>query len=273
MESVCQLLLSHGHDVVPAGDGHTALTLGKDGAIDVALVDLLLDDIPGISVVENLVRDRPELVCVLVAESGSFENAIEALRAGACDLASKPLLASSLVDLIRRAELRLGARPSRASADLESHALRRWAALVQGATSLSGDPRTLAEWARGVAVSTGTLRNWCRTAGISARRSLWFARVLRAVHLSSGGSRRPQDVMNIVDKRTLSKVLLLAGGNPDDLPVSLEHFLRRQRLLENDEAIAVLRGDLHRAAVGGSSTRIESGSESLNILRQSVRSR
>src|SRR5262249_33722326 len=104
----------------------------------------------------------------------------------------------------------------------------------------SHDPRTLADWGRSVAVSSGAIRNWCQTAGISARNSLWFARTLRAVIEQFGTAGAPENLLDIVDSRTLSRVLRAAGGTGDALPNGLQQFLNRQTFVTDNSAIAVV---------------------------------
>ena len=81
-------------------------------------------------------------------------------------------------------------------------------------------------------MSPGALRNWCRTAGVSARRSLVFARLLRAAFLSQGGRHRPEDLLDVVDRRTFVGLLRFAGLDPErPFPESPEAFLQQQTLV------------------------------------------
>src|SRR5579872_5378065 len=52
-----------------------------------------------------------------------------------------------------------------------AHAAARWARLVVRVTESSRDTPTIDAWGRFVAASPGAVRNWCRTAGVPARRS------------------------------------------------------------------------------------------------------
>jgi hypothetical protein len=91
------------------------------------------------------------------------------------------------------------------------------------------------------------LRNWCRTAGISPRRALVFARLLRAVLLADGGRHRPENLLDIVDRRTLTGLLKMGGFDPEeDLPGDVETFLERQTLVRDLESIVAIRRVLRR---------------------------
>jgi hypothetical protein len=119
----------------------------------------------------------------------------------------------------------------------EAHALRRWALPLVAMLDAPEDPRTLHEWGRTVGVSTGALRNWCRTARLSARDSLMFGRVLRVVIQQKECADRPEDLLNIVDRRTLAKVLAASGAARDRLPASSDEFFTTQRFIERKDAV------------------------------------
>ena len=115
--------------------------------------------------------------------------------------------------------------------------LKRWSDVVVRPILSETDLRTLYEWGRFLGVSRGTLRNWCHTARISARRSLLFARLLRAVARRDASTGQLEDLLNVVDGRTISKLLTLAGSTGRDLPSSVPLFLESQRLIKSEPAI------------------------------------
>jgi hypothetical protein len=121
---------------------------------------------------------------------------------------------------------------------LEAHAAARWARAIVPIIDCPGDPKTIALWGRWIAVSSGALRNWCRTAGVPARRSLIFGRLLRAVHLSDGGRHKPENVLDVVDRRTLVALLRSSGLDASGkLPGSLAEFLEIQTLVRDRDAL------------------------------------
>jgi hypothetical protein len=134
------------------------------------------------------------------------------------------------------------------------HSVKRWADVVMKLTCSPTDPRTLNEWGRFVGVSVGGLRNWCRTAQLPARRSLVFARVLRAVMRQHGTTLAADELLNVTDRRTLGKLLELGGGASGRLPTCPEEFLERQQLIGHQRAIATVRSMLTRPPSSVSST-------------------
>jgi len=124
------------------------------------------------------------------------------------------------------------------SGEHEAHAAARWARALIPILGAPKDPRTLAGWSRLANASRGALRTWCVTVGISPRRSLVFARLLRAVLLGRGGRSRPENLLDVVDRRTLAGLLKLAGLNADAFPRNADEFLSRQTLIRDAEALA-----------------------------------
>ena len=143
--------------------------------------------------------------------------------------------------LLEKARRRNTAALGSLERDIQAHSLIRWSTIVVGAVSSKSDVTTLREWGRAVGVSVGALRNWCLTAGIPARQSLIFARLLRAIVRQKGGSVPPEYLLNIVDRRTLVKVLVAAGGTRDKLPVNVDEFCSRQKLVANKSAVEHVR--------------------------------
>ncbi len=126
-----------------------------------------------------------------------------------------------------------------------AHAVARWANAIVPLIDAPSDPKTLARWSRCIFVSPGALRNWCRTASISPRRSLVFARLLRAVVLNEHGDRRLENLLDVVDRRTLTGLLEFAGfEGPAQFPSDPEAFLGRQNLIRDADALRELRRSL-----------------------------
>jgi len=126
------------------------------------------------------------------------------MQAGACDFVEKPLIDDNLLSVVENA-LACKADPdatnviAKGAAPPEAHAVARWANAVVGVIDSRCDPNTFEAWGRCVASSPGTLKNWCRIAGFSPKRSLMLARLLRAVVRHHIDGYRPCDCLNVVD--------------------------------------------------------------------------
>lgn len=92
------------------------------------------------------------------------------------------------------------------------YAACRWARAVVVVAPLAEDVPTLPQWARAAHSSVGALRALCRAAHVSAKPSLDFARVLRAV--LQGRQLEDWDPANLLDvrhERTLARLVRESG--------------------------------------------------------------
>jgi len=143
-----------------------------------------------------------------------------------------------------------------------SYAGERWAQAVLKVIVADVDPRTFAGWARLIGASTATLGTWCRAARVSPRRSTELARLSRALHLTGGMLTDLQEVLDIIDPRTVKRLLTRAGVDGIDGPLPLQEFLREQRLVQNPTALHAL--TLALAARGIQST--DGGPASVDLI-------
>jgi len=131
----------------------------------------------------------------------------------------------------------------------EAHAAARWARSLVRLIDSPKDPRTVSRWGRWVGVSPRALRTWCLGAGIAPRSSLVFGRLLRAVFLSDSGRHRLENLLDVVDRRTFTGLLRLAGfAGPDDLPMDVDEFLARQHIVADPAMLYEVRRALETRA-------------------------
>jgi DNA-binding response OmpR family regulator len=88
-----------------AGSGRRALEMLLDEPADVVLLDLGLPDLPGLEVLRRVHNYFGCQVVVLTGDP-TVQTAISALRGGAVDYLTKPLLVNDLVEAIARVEAR-----------------------------------------------------------------------------------------------------------------------------------------------------------------------
>lgn len=237
-----QLVLERaGYEVACSQDALSGLPLIGQFKPDVVLIDLRLPDVSGLEVLRLLRRQATSPRCILVTRFGHDQARAEAIRLGAFDCVEQPLTPGLLLALVHNAASgRTDQERDRAG---ESHALARWADVVVRGVRSPKDMPTLQEWGRSVAVSKGGIRNWCYTASLSPRQSLQFMRVLRAV-INQTSLLGPEDLLDIVDRRTLAKLLMRSGGTTSTLPKDVVLFLDRQRIIQNVKALAAVRAAL-----------------------------
>jgi two-component system response regulator PilR (NtrC family) len=87
-------------DVTAASSCAAAITSLKSGAFDLCLTDMRLPDGDGLSIVEWIQQNRPQLPVAVITAHGNVESAVRALKLGAFDFISKPLDLAALRRLI-----------------------------------------------------------------------------------------------------------------------------------------------------------------------------
>ncbi|MCC5885912.1 MAG: SpoIIE family protein phosphatase [Gammaproteobacteria bacterium] len=90
-ESLAARLRSRGFQVDAAASGAEALQFADDQAPDLILCELHMDDPDGLSMLERLTRDLPDVPLVVVTADSSMGDVMQALRLGAADYLWKPV--------------------------------------------------------------------------------------------------------------------------------------------------------------------------------------
>ena len=103
LESMSEWLVSQGYQVKAADGCQSAREIIDEYSLDVAVVDLRLADGDGFEVLAYCRKNQPALPVILMTGYGTVETGIEALRYGAHDLLTKPLIDEELRVSIKRA--------------------------------------------------------------------------------------------------------------------------------------------------------------------------
>jgi len=123
-----------------------------------------------------------------------------------------------------------------------SHSAQRLADAIVLATNSTRDPRTLTAWGQSIGVSRGALRVWCTAAGVSARSSLDFLRILRAIIRSEHDSWDLLSLLDVVDQRSLMRLLDRGSVRQlcrDNRP-TVEEFMSRQKFLKGRRLVEAI---------------------------------
>ena len=103
LEAMADFLRSFGHRVETCQTAREAISRGATYPFDVVLCDVNLQDDDGFHVLETIKAAAPETAVVLITGFGTIENAVEAIRLGAFDYLTKPLIDDDLSLCIQRA--------------------------------------------------------------------------------------------------------------------------------------------------------------------------
>lgn len=91
-------------EVLEVSDGAAAIQRLKEGvSISLALIDLDMPVMNGLSLLRQVRKDWPSLPCIVLTGSERMEDAVEAMQLGAADFISKPAQPERLITSVRNA--------------------------------------------------------------------------------------------------------------------------------------------------------------------------
>ncbi len=117
--TLCDVLKIKGFVPVAVQTGSAALALVDQGDIDTALIDLRLEDMPGLELLRLIKQHSPDTECILLTGYASQDSAIQAINLGAYSYYQKPFNIDQLILSIRHAGERRAA--GKALAESETH--------------------------------------------------------------------------------------------------------------------------------------------------------
>ncbi|MGA2400480.1 MAG: response regulator, partial [Syntrophobacteraceae bacterium] len=123
-----------GFEVWEAGDGREGLALFRRKRPEVVLVDLRMPGVSGLEVIETMAAEAPEIPVVVLSGTGIITDAIEAIRKGAWDYVTKPVVNMDALEHVVnsvRERARLREETRRYQEHLEDEVLRRTQELKQ----------------------------------------------------------------------------------------------------------------------------------------------
>ena len=97
------ILEQEGYQVETAADGREALRMVERAPFHLVLTDLRMEDMDGVTLLQELHRKHPQVVTVVLTGYASIESSIDALRQGAYDYLVKPCVIEDLKRTVRRA--------------------------------------------------------------------------------------------------------------------------------------------------------------------------
>jgi len=101
-QTIGEYLEELGHKVDGVRDGISALKAIELGNYDLALVDIRMPGMQGLSLLARIQEIQPDISVVIITAHGSMEIAVQALRLGAMDFLSKPIQLLELDAMLER---------------------------------------------------------------------------------------------------------------------------------------------------------------------------
>lgn len=100
-------LTHHGYRVVIMSDGREALTYLQKNAVDVAILDVMVPGVDGLTICQRL-AGRPYLGIIMLTARDAVADKIRALDCGADDYVTKPFVLEELVARVQAVRRRRG---------------------------------------------------------------------------------------------------------------------------------------------------------------------
>ena len=101
-ETIAKVLREVGYKVLLAQNGREAVDLLATSNIDVALLDIRMPEMDGMSVLAKYQELSPETQIIMITAFGTVENAVNALELGADDYVTKPFVFDEILIKIER---------------------------------------------------------------------------------------------------------------------------------------------------------------------------
>ncbi|MCD4683662.1 MAG: sigma-54 dependent transcriptional regulator [Bacteroidales bacterium] len=99
---VSEYLKNEGYHVYSAGNPSTAIDLLESKIIDIALLDIRLPEMDGITFLKKINQQYPYLGVIMMTGYGEMSNVIQAMRYGAVDFLNKPFKLNEVKESIER---------------------------------------------------------------------------------------------------------------------------------------------------------------------------
>lgn len=102
LEMLTEVLTDNDYVVIPAKDGQQAVDALTQHSFPVALVDIRLPDVSGMSLLEVLLSQQPDCTILMMTGEATVEAAVDALKRGAHDYLAKPFRTELLLLKLKR---------------------------------------------------------------------------------------------------------------------------------------------------------------------------
>jgi len=100
--SLCEVLALEGYSCSNAPNGFDALGMMKEAFFDIVISDMKMPEMEGLDLLKRIKADHPKTAVIMVTGFGSIESAVEAMREGAVDYITKPIIDDEIKIIIKR---------------------------------------------------------------------------------------------------------------------------------------------------------------------------
>ncbi len=101
-KSLHEVLSIEGYQTMMASCGNEALEKINQNSIDIVITDLKMPDINGITLLKTIKKKHPQIAVILITGHGNIETAVEAMKFGAFDYITKPVVDNEIKIIINK---------------------------------------------------------------------------------------------------------------------------------------------------------------------------
>jgi DNA-binding NtrC family response regulator len=100
---VADTLRDAGYEVKAANNGMSGLQEIEDSDYDLVLTDLMMPNVDGMDVLNQVVASSPKTKCIILTGYGTIKGSVEAIKKGAFDYITKPMTSAELLLTVEKA--------------------------------------------------------------------------------------------------------------------------------------------------------------------------
>ena len=100
---IVEILKTAGYEVVAAANGEAGLKALDGNPFDLVFTDLMMPGIGGMDVLQHIVTQSPQTLCIILTGYGTIESSVEAIKKGAFDYITKPITSKALLIAVEKA--------------------------------------------------------------------------------------------------------------------------------------------------------------------------
>ncbi len=103
LDNLSEHLASEGYDITTTSDGTSGISMIEKKFYDIILTDMKMPGADGMEVLKYVKEHSPESICIILTGYGTIRNAVEAIKSGAFDYLTKPVMMDEIVITLNRA--------------------------------------------------------------------------------------------------------------------------------------------------------------------------
>ncbi len=102
-DSLCEFLRLEGYGCEGAGNFDAALNALEKQSYNLVITDVNMPEVDGFELLRVIRKRYPEIVTIIITGYGTIESAVEAIKAGAYDYLTKPIVDDEIRMIVKRA--------------------------------------------------------------------------------------------------------------------------------------------------------------------------